>query len=41
MSAAGIVSSSSSVPCRFSSAQMLIVIAGMNTSMMYGNHLFS
>jgi hypothetical protein len=32
-SAAGSVRSSSSVPCRRSSAQMLIVIAGMKTSM--------
>ena len=37
-SLAGRVSSSSSVPWRRSSAQMLIVIAGMNTSMMNGSH---
>ena len=40
-SLAGSVSSSSSVPWRRSSAQMLIVIAGMNTSMMNGSHLLS
>ena len=40
-SLAGIVSSSSSVPWRRSSAQMLIVIAGMNTSMMNGSQRLS
>ena len=40
-SPAGIVSSSSSVPWRRSSAQMLIVMAGMKISMMNGNHWLS
>ena len=40
-SRAGKLRSSSSVPCRLSSAQMLIVIAGMKTSMIYGKSLFS
>ena len=40
-SVAGSVKSSSSVPCRRSSAQMLIVMAGMKKSMMYVNHLLS
>jgi hypothetical protein len=35
-SLAGMVSRSSSVPCRRSSAQTLIVIAGTNTSRMNG-----
>jgi len=36
-SLAGNVSRSSSVPCRRSSAQMLMVTAGMNTSMISGS----
>ena len=40
-SPAGIVNSSSSVPWRRSSAQTLIVIAGMKTSRMNGSDLLS
>ncbi len=40
-SVAGMVSSSSSVPCRRSSAQMLIAIAGMKTSITKGKYLLS
>jgi len=40
-SAAGSVRSNSSVPCRRSSDQIPIVIAGMKISMMYGKNLFS